>query len=440
MMTEDARVVYAVAAPLLFPEGFSIGGSGKSNALEIERDGRGNPVIRGSSIAGQLRAEVEMDSRFAESSDWYFGAPLSQNSERGESRLVFFDTALNDRTEESMHNLICRHTGSVSEVNKGLFSVEKVAPGAKAGLFFCLNTLPEKKEEDEALLQYLAECLNGGVLIGGNTNRGGGRCFLESDQIFWERFDLSNEEEAAAYLDLLYADERKLSRTMQISRDTHGNRFTVKVVFRIPEGQDLLCSEGSDAFPVSCFNADGREYWKIPGSTLRGIFKGWMSRLAARDGEKLSDDVETYQVRGDRKADELPQNSDAIQNLFGSLGNKGRIHFSDGNSSRPVDRRADVQKRTHVVIDRFTGGTNDGKLFQNALLVGTEKTLEFVTHISIVDASEKEAAWLSATLQAIHLGIVRIGSSKAAGRLEVASIELLSNPADIQFKTTMRGI
>ncbi len=440
MITEKAGVVYVVKASLFFPEGFSIGGNGKSNRLEIERDGYGNPVIRGSSIAGLLREEVRKDPRFGELCEWYFGKPLERNSDRSESRLIFFDTPLKNLTDESMHNQICRHTGSVSEINKGLFSMEKVAPGAKGELFFCLNTFPEDQDDDEALLEFLAECLNGGVLFGGNTNRGGGRCFLEENRIFCERFDLARMEESAAYLDLLYAEDRKLTHFRTVARGKHRNRFLVKVVFRIPEGQDLLCSEGNDFSPVSCLNADGHEYWKIPGSTFRGIFKGWMSRLAAREGVSLADNTETFLSQGDRKSEEISQITDPIQNLFGSLGNKGRIHFSDACSNRPVNRQTDIQTRFHVVIDRFTGGTNDGKLFQNDVLIAGENPLLFETHISITDASEKEVAWLSSTLQAIHLGLVRIGSSKAAGRLEVVSVDLLSNPARLQFNTIMKGI
>ena len=125
MMYENKKTVYAVSAPVVFPEGFSVCSAGKGNALEIERNGEGAPVLRGSSIAGVLRSAVAADPLFAALCENYFGKALTGGDERQESAIVFHDMAFEDRTNVSMHNLICRHTGSVSQENKGLFSIER---------------------------------------------------------------------------------------------------------------------------------------------------------------------------------------------------------------------------------------------------------------------------------------------------------------------------
>ena len=440
MLIDYAGTVYAVIAPLIFPEGFSIGsGNGKSNSLEIERNGEGHPVIRGTTIAGLLRAETENDPRFEKYAETYFGAPLDRNEDRRESRLIFSDAVLSEGSAESMHNLMSRHTGSISLENSGLFSMEKVLPGSRTELFFRLKSESAMSETDEQLIGFLAECLNGGILIGGNSNRGGGRCMLEGNRIQVRKFDLEKAEDAADYLDLMYAEKRSINTFREVQAVSMHNRFAVDVTLRIPAGQDLLCSEGNDMFPVSTLQADGRSYWKIPGSTLRGIFKGWMSRLAARDGEKLSDSAEWYQTRGNRKEVEAPNlPDDPIQDLFGSLEKKGRIHFTDAYSARPADAKKDTQKRSHVVIDRFTGGTNDGKLFQNSVLTASD--ISFKTEISILEAGAKEVHWLEKTLQALHLGLIRVGSSKSAGRLEIGEITVSANPSNYDFDTEMKGV
>ena len=440
MMIDNAGTVYAVIAPLIFPEGFSIGsGNGKSNALEIERNGHDKPVIRGTSVAGLLRAETESDPQFKEDVETYFGAPLLSGDERRESRLIFSDTELNAGSSESMHNLMSRHTGSISQENKGLFSVEKVSPGTCGDLFFRLRSEPSMEEKDEQLIGFLAECLNDGIRIGGNSNRGGGRCLLRENRIFVRKFDLGKAEDAADYLDLMYAEKREIRTFREIEPVSMHDRFAVEVTLRIPSGQDLLCSEGSEMFPAVIKKADDKEYWKIPGSTLRGIFKGWIARLAAREGEKLSDSAQRYLERGNRKevkAPNLPE--DPIQDLFGSLEKKGRIHFSDAYSSRPADKEMDARKRSHVVIDRFTGGTNDGKLFQNSVLIASD--IRFLTEISILEANEKEVRWLQQTLQALNLGLIRVGSSKSSGRMEITDITVSANPAHYEFNTEMKGI
>jgi hypothetical protein len=38
----------------------------------------------------------------------------------------------------------------------------------------------------------------------------------------------------------------------------------------------------------------------------------------------------------------------------------------------------------------------------------------------VKNIQEHEAKWLAQTLKALHLGLLRVGSSKAAGRLELA--------------------
>lgn len=439
MLNDKVKAVYAVIAPLVFPEGFYIGsGKGKSNSLEIERNGKGMPVIRGTSIAGLLRSELENDPRFESYTDQYFGAPLESDFDRWESSLVFSDTTFDGLTEENMHNLMSRHTGSISEENKGLFSMERVSAAAESNLFFRLNSDDTDPELDNQILRFIGQCLNGGIFVGGNSNRGCGRCCLKENKLFIRKFEMNNPDDVAEYLDLIYSSSKSLAQYVKIEPESCSNKFQLEVTLRIPAGQDILCSLGHDPYPASTVKADNQEYWKIPGSTLRGIFKGWMSRCAAKDGEVLSDSVEQFKVRRDRKVTEMHEQEDAISDLFGSLQNRGRIHFADAYSGDKV-KKSDVQARTHVVIDRFTGGTNPGKLFQNQVLI-SDGNVRFTTTVSIRDAQEKEIKWLLNAFQALHIGIIRIGTSKASGRVEVDKIKCTANPDNFNLDLNMKGI
>ena len=439
MLNDEIKTIYAIAAPLVFPEGFSIGsGKGKSNALEIERNGQNAPVIRGSTFAGLLRSEVENDSRFEVYADRFFGAPLDSGFERMESSLIFSDTVFQNGSEENIHNLMNRHTGSISEENKGLFSIEKVIPSASAVLFIRLNSDNSNPELDSRLIKFLGECLNGGILVGGNTNRGSGRCFLKEDKLFVKKFDMEDPDSTAEYLDFMYSQKQNFSEFIEIPRCSNSDIFQIDLTLGIPDGQDILCSSGNDLYPVSTVKADGNEYWKIPGSTLRGIFKTWFSRLAARDGEKLSDNLEEFRVRRDRKVEEMHQKEDAITDLFGSLQKKGRIHFCDAYSCSPR-QSSDAQRRMHVVIDRFTGGTNPGKLFKNTVLI-SDGNIQFKTKISIRCAQEKEVRWLAKTLQALNTGIIRLGTSKSSGRVEVREVICTADPDNFNINFDMKGV
>ena len=65
--------------------------------------------------------------------------------------------------------------------------------------------------------------------------------------------------------------------------------------------------------------------------------------------------------------------------------------------------------------------------------------LTFESMISIAGPTQKELDLLANTLQALHLGLIRLGSSKASGRLEVAGTEILSIPDGLEFNTQLKG-
>jgi hypothetical protein len=56
--------------------------------------------------------------------------------------------------------------------------------------------------------------------------------------------------------------------------------------------------------------------------------------------------------------------------------------------------------------------------------------------ITVRDVKDYEAEWLAKTLKALHIGLLRVGSSKAAGRLELVDPpQSVGNFADF-FNTT----
>ncbi len=107
---------------------------------------------------------------------------------------------------------------------------------------------------------------------------------------------------------------------------------------------------------------------------------------------------------------------------FGDLDHPGRLKLSDGLAFCSTGKEGEAQMRVHVAVDRVTGGAGKGLLFKNKVLTNTtstKPTFQFVLQIS--NPNEDELRWLVKSLLALHLGILRIGSSKSSGRLELAS-------------------
>ena len=308
-----------------------------------------------------------------------------------------------------------------------------------------------------------------GLLFGGHGARGIGSAQLDGNAL-WRRFDLTDLDDCAAWLDQSWAwrtgdTPAPSGDALPPAEDPKALRVSVELA--IPRGQDICIGSGmGEEFPVEpqqVTAVDGRRYWRLPGSSLRGVFRAWVARLAARDsrtckrappadsvtrftdnGRKSAtgDDVgwlfhdrETrmanvrYLASGELDLDEVV--ACPVADLFGSLYNAGRIHISDAIADQPVGGTGDgthghqSQHRRHVAVDRITGGANEGFLFDHAALLPGPR---FRTEIIIQEAQTQDAEWLIATLRALDLGLIRVGSSKSSGRLSLAAPPTATGP------------
>lgn len=328
----------------------------------------------------------------------------------------------------------------------------------------------------EEFIGVVLSAFGSGVTMGGTGNRGIGRAKLDESTICVLRFDLSKLAEHAEYLaaDRQWRFERtvrskKRFRPINFASSDQSNHFRLQLTLRIPPGQDLLVGDGQadevEIEPQKVQAADGKWYWRIPGASLRGVMRSWFHRLAVIDPidpdaqATLADSADGYVDNQRETVERGPQAHTGenigrgftptgqsppaatqdhwpVQFFFGNLQQPGRIKISDGLapcSSEPTDRSGECQKRIHVAVDRVTGGAAKGMLFDNRVLVGLADSdgsdgdqqqaagpLLFDFSIQIDNPRQHEVRWLAQTLIALHLGLLRLGSSKSAGRLEFA--------------------
>lgn len=456
----NTMIIHRLSLRLSFPAGVSPGEGRSSNLMGIARNGLGEPVLRGSALAGALRhAYSKMKNcglNEAPASDW-FGLALDRLLQDSPSRIKIADTPLDTGQSEATlrtHIAVDRHRGSVRE--HSLFSLESLPPGTSAKLVLWIEEGSDGDANAEKapvsgreFCEDIAALFKSGILLGGNTARGVGRAQLEGP-VFYRCFRCGDLSDHADFLDERHAwlHGADLLHGQEITSTTHAvhNTLRIRLRLQIPPGQDVLVADGTGidfaAEPQKVLNVDGKTYWKIPGSALRGPFRSWVTRLAARSGYTVSDslarhrqhpegisgDDAAWDFKSEKEREELVLKlsedpamlEDAIDcpvlRLFGSGYAKGRIHMDDIFSSDPVDKNLE-QSRAHVAIDRITGGTREGALFQNRVLLPGKA---FEMHVDIHEPTEEEARWINSTLMAMHHGILRIGSSKAAGFFQLA--------------------
>lgn len=485
--------VHALFLPLRFPSGVAPGEGGDYNLLTVARNGKAQPVLRGTAVAGALRhawakhlrdqgqseAEVKRQTRrffgwaLESRSDDDEGATDVQPAKRGiDSLLQVGDTVLNQMQQDQdvvtrTHHWRNRHTGVV--MDGGLYSLEACPPGSTATVTLWLREpMPaideaEPVTPDDAIsavefLDVLVASLEGGLTLGGNAARGIGVVELDRKSVKYKVYDLSDIEQHASFLDDHLA-WRQNSESLpaaeslpEIERDAVSpTTLQIDFCLKIPRGQDLLVGDGQgldhEMEPQRVTRVDGTECWRIPGGTLRGIFRAWSTRLAERnppsDKSKVVDGAETYRkLPADKKskprhindADEKTYLDCPVNQLFGSVFAAGRIHISDAEApclaktkvkvienGKRVDREVhpEEQVRMHVAVDRVTGGAAESMLFDNTVLTGGPdgQSPEFNFSMRVDKPKKHEVEWLVATLRAIDLGILRVGSSKSSGRL-----------------------
>lgn len=432
-------MIHRICIPLSFPQGVSPGASRDGNNLRIVRTADGTPIIRGSTWAGVLRAELGRRGLGHDQLVQWFGEALGSRH-RGTPRLhhvVVHDCELSSVKDHAApvvlrtHNSIDRHDGTVTD--GGLFTVESAAPHSMCTLTLTVKSTGAPADEDQVaqLVCALAAAFADGVAVGGSKARGIGFAHVrDGAQISWQAFDLTNAAHHGQWLDVragraTEGGEDRSARIAEGGPTTQAStELTVDLVLRVPPGQDILCGDGRMGdLAVEVQNvdgADGKSYFRMPGSSLRGVFRGWFSRLAAKDGQRVAYSHEVAlerRWRGDETAKVKPDDC-VITQLFGSAHRAGRIHITDALTPYRPELRTE---RTHVRVDPLFATSVEGGLFSNAVL--TSDAGPFKARVRITNPSRNEVDWLARTLRALHLGIIRIGSSKASGRVELAVTE-----------------
>jgi len=446
--------------PIEFPEGVAPGEGSQMNVAMISRDGVGRPVLRGTAIAGCLRRAHSRQSTSsggceAQTTRYWFGSAADDESVPGsideDSRLVIETAVLGSSAGNEIlttHHRRNRHTGVVADA--GLFSVASCPPGTRTMVAIEIRG-GDEHGGTQGVVDFLHQTFAAGITFGGKTARGVGRCQL-SGPVRHRRYDMTQIDDAAAYLDdsLHWRSESTVpTSTVELAQpnaSSPGERLQIQITLRIARGQDILIAQGADVRMMRTRDAGGHEHWRIPGSTWRGALRSWMTRLAAIDdetagsGNTVADSLKYFESLPEPQrarhpnAESMQDSTCPINDLFGTTAAAGRIHIAD--TLVPIASGTE-QSRVHVAVDRITGGAAEGLLFENTVLVSASGGPKFNLSIRVDRPTETETRWLAEAFLAIHHGTLRIGSSKASGRLEMnGQIQASGNQADL-FRQTI---
>lgn len=144
----------------------------------------------------------------------------------------------------------------------------------------------------------------------------------------------------------------------------------------------------------------------VPASTWKGLFRARVGYiLRTRDGDEAAcpDLTDPDQTR----IDQTGCGTCRLCELFGSTGRRGRIAFHD---STITGVRTD--DRTHVAIDRVSGGSRDKLLFQQTVVTSGQLRLRITALEPVTDTQHD---LLHAVVRDLDDGLIGVGGGTQRG-------------------------
>lgn len=395
--------------------------------FEVNEDG--NPVLRGSTLAGALRTALsDYLSGFRKDEDnaikKLFGNVGSNGDNGNESIVIVFDSAaktpnivLHDNVRKTLKTAIRDgvrinlQTGLADDGKK--YDRELTLPGVEFPIRLEL-VIPENTEwiSESDVIEYIRIALtgltDGSIAFGARKSRGLGACCASDFKA--RRFDLTTQE---GWLDFAQTDHltplkeiiegvSKPALALEAAWDKAKNQVSpedkrdgLTLTFQLDNAASLLIrSPGQTYRSTDVVHLRENDKNILSGTSMAGRWRSYAHRI-----------VNTLGISG---GDEI------VSDLFGTAPEMmkdnpkaSRIYFSE---SVVVESKTHIQSR--VKIDRLTGGAIDTALFDEEPALGGK-----IEHIVIVrNPTKADIALVLLTARDLSQGLLTVGGGASIGR------------------------
>ncbi|UUO15804.1 RAMP superfamily CRISPR-associated protein [Dolichospermum heterosporum] len=340
-------------------------------------------------------------------------------SQDNQSLLIIDDAVSNSRIQSELRDGVKINSITCTAIDKAKYDFEILQAGTEFPLSFEL--LIEKESDEPSLLKGLAIALQGlkqgEISLGIKKHRGFGRCHVKEWQV-WQ-FDLRDASDRIAWLTLDYS----------WSTDTPCTKLPA-VNASIVEAM----KEAELEFPEEW--EDQREFCKIDATFTLA------SPLLIRSGQASSDKAPdvvhlksrrngelkpvlsgtslagVLRHRAERIINTIGKNTSIIEDIFGSDLSKNKT--SEAKASRLIVHESVIENTTDLVqnriaIDRFTGGTLHGALFNEQPIFPNSET-HLKLNLELRNPEDNEIGLLLLLLKDLWTGDLPVGGTSSIGR------------------------
>lgn len=426
-----SRLVITGVLELLTPAHFGNGEADALSDMPLLRDPlSGQPMLTGTSIAGALRSYLrEWEAGFGKPepkaklellAQQLFGDVVDQVSYH--SRLVVEDAlAEGDPSVEFRAGVAIDPVTRTASAGK-LFESELIEAGARFPLRFELG-LPA--DGGESLRRALAVALTGlergEIGLGMRKRRGLGECVVRNWRV--ERYDLLTGADLVAWLEgqpgvpatgATIAEQLGLTGPLAAAVPDQRRRLVLEAAFRLESSLLIRSSSGGPKSPDMVHlksRRAGREEPVLSGTSLAGALRARALRIAQT-------------VHG-------PAGAALVEGLFGQpLDDEAQprrpSRAKEKSASRAVVHESVVaggveRVQSRVKLDRFTGGSYPGALFDQQPVFGAERTVVPV-RLEVRQPSDPEIGLLLGVLKDLWTGDLPLGGEASVGRGRLAGL------------------
>lgn len=359
------------------------------NVLPLRRDTAGRPHLPGTTVAGSLRAHCATYEELRPE-ETLFG--MADETERIPSSIQVLGTRyLGDADGIVRHRTaIDRERGAPA--NTMLHGVTVLPAGTEFDIVLRWDN-PDRREEPflRALQQWRPR-------LGRGASHDAGRCTVVG--LGHRSYDLTTVEDLHAWLHLQFPDDypapEPLAEPQRPPEPDYDIAFEIVGGLHISAGEPSAHESSEEPLVNRALRSDGR--FVVPGSTLKGILRSRAEYVCRVVGAEVCTNHQCGECHPCR--------------LFGYGGESRNARRAKIAVADSVIANATSELRTHVAIDRFTGGARDQLLYTDEVVTAGQFRLRIY---ALEPLDDLDRLLIDVALTDLHDGLVGIGGRTTAG-------------------------
>lgn len=372
---------FIITANLTNKTAFSISsGDGEFMDSVVVKDANENPFIPATSLIGVIRSEFKKY-------DKNLASTLLGDSDNP-SQLMLSDAKLISKAQINIRNgiKVSNITGITQE--GALYDYEVVGSGARFS-FKAEVTIRKSHNKDDMLraIDIFYSILKNGLFIGAKSMNGLGE--IKFSDIKVSRYDFSQNGAFESFLDKKELDNYKPNLVNKVKKEDESEdiRFCLNLDIKNSLLIGSTSTQSDSDIGSLCENGE----FLASGTSLKGAIRNRALKIAKFLGadESFIDDLFGYVDEKSKKA------------------KKSKIKIKESIINKAISK-----SHQRIKIDRFSGSTMDGALFDSEPIFKGDLRLD----VLISNPDEKEIGLILLVLKDLATGKLAVGGGKNVGR------------------------